>query len=78
MISPIENVYDKEFLYHLLSSTYAYDQFAEQASGTAVSNLNIDRVANAVFPIPPLAEQKRIVAALEKVFSQIDNITAEL
>jgi restriction endonuclease S subunit len=28
--------------------------------------------------IPPHAEQKRIVVAIEKVFSQLDNITAEL
>ena len=33
VISPINNIYDKDFLYHLLSSSYAYSQFSEKASG---------------------------------------------
>ena len=78
VISPIDNVYDKEFLYYLLSSSYAYNQFSEKASGTAVSNLNVEKVANALFPLPPLAEQKRIAEQIETIFASLDTITAEL
>ena len=78
VISPIDNVYDKEFLYYLLSSSYAYNQFSEKASGTAVSNLNVEKVANALFPLPPLAEQKRIAEQIEIIFASLDTITAEL
>ena len=78
VISPKDGIYDKEFLYYLLSSDFAYEKFSGQASGTTVSNLNIDRVASALFPIAPLEEQRRIVMKIEEVFSYIDAITAEL
>ncbi len=78
VISPKDGIYDKEFLYYLLSSDFAYKKFSGQASGTTVSNLNIDRVASALFPIAPLEEQRRIVMKIEEAFSYIDAITAEL
>ena len=78
VISPTDNVYDKNFLYYLLSSQYAYNQFVEQASGTAVSNLNIDRVANALFPIPPINEQLRIVQQVEQIIGVLDRIATKL
>ena len=78
VISPINNIYNKEFLYYLLSSSYAYNQFSEKASGTAVSNLNVEKVANALFPLPPLDEQKCIAEQIETIFASLDTITAEL
>ena len=78
VISPIANIYDKDFLYYLLSSSYAYNQFSEKASGTAVSNLNIEKVANALFPLPPLAEQKRITKNIDIIFDRLDTISTEL
>lgn len=78
VISPINNIYDKDFLYHLLSSSYAYSQFSEKASGTAVSNLNVEKVANALFPLPPLDEQKRIADHINIIFNDLDTIITEL
>ena len=49
VISPFANTYVTEFLYYLLSSSFAYDQFADAASGGVVSNLNSDKVANSYF-----------------------------
>ena len=67
VISPIGNVFDKNFLYLLLSSGYAFSQFRNQASGSAVSNLNSDKVADSLFPLPPIKEQKKIVEEYEKL-----------
>lgn len=67
VISQSSEVFDQDYLYWMLSSGYAYSQFCEKVSGAVVKNLNSDKVANAVFPLPPLAEQKRIVDKLEEL-----------
>ena len=74
VISPINNALYKDFFYYLLSSDYAYQQFSEQASGAVVSNLNKDKVADALIPLPSVSEQKRIVDAVEKWLSILDLI----
>ena len=67
VISPKDNIFNKDFLYYVLSSTFAYNQFCDSVSGAVVKNLNSDKVRESLFPLPPLAEQKRIVVAIEKM-----------
>ena len=74
VISPIGKVYSSDFLYYLLSSSFALNQFTQVASGGVVSNLNSDKVADTMFPIAPLAEQQRIVEEIERWFKLIDII----
>lgn len=64
--------FDVEFLYYLLSSPLVYNQFDSLAAGSTVRNLNIALVSTVNVPIPPLSEQKRIVATLDKAFAAID------
>ena len=78
VISPIGNAYTSDFLYYLLSSSFAFEQFANVASGGVVTNLNSDKVADTRFPLPPLAEQHRIVAKIEELFAQLDKIESSL
>ena len=63
--------YSVDFLYYILSSPFAYYQFCDSVSGAVVKNLNSDKVANALFPLPPLSEQHRIVQRIEELFSLI-------
>lgn len=72
VISQKEKILDEDFLYYVLSSTFAYNQFAGKVSGAVVKNLNSDKVANSFLPLPPLAEQKRIVAKIEQLLPYID------
>lgn len=67
VISDYEMIYDRNFLYYMLSSRFAYYQFCNVVSGAVVKNLNIEKVSLSLFPIPPLAEQKRIVARIEEL-----------
>ena len=71
------NGFDPDYLYYLLSSSYLYSQFTEKASGSTVDNLNIDKVKSAMIPLPPLAEQKRIVAKLEELLPLCTEKTEE-
>ncbi len=72
VISQQSEVFDQDYLYWVLSSSYAYSQFCGRVSGAVVKNLNSDKVANSVFPLPPLAEQKRIVAKIEELLPLVD------
>ena len=74
VISPKGTVFNKDFLYYVLSSTFAYNQFCDSVSGAVVKNLNSDKVRESLLPLPPLAEQKRIVAAIEKLLPLCDNL----
>ena len=74
VISPIGEAYTSDFLYYLLSSTFALEQFTSVASGGVVTNLNSDKVADTKIPLPPYDEQKRIVSEIECWLALIDVI----
>lgn len=63
-ISPSESL-DKDFLYTLLSSRFVRNVFEAAAAGGVVLNLNADKVRTVPIPLPPLAEQSRIVTRVE-------------
>ena len=69
-----DNIYTSEYLYYYLSSAFAFNQFSESASGATVDNLSIDKVKSSWFSLPPLAEQKRIVEKVDKLFEILDKI----
>ena len=79
VLKEIENIdLDKDFLYHLLCSPYLFEQFDKLAAGSTVRNLNIALVSSVEIPIPPLDEQKRIVAKLDECFDAIDKARANV
>lgn len=78
VISGYQKLYSQDFLYYILSSDFAYIQFCGVVSGAVVKNLNIDKVRESIFPLPPLAEQKRIVEKLDQLLPLCDAINAEI
>ena len=66
--------YSVDFIYYILSSPFAYYQFCDSVSGAVVKNLNSDKVANALFPLPPLAEQHRIVQRIEELLPLVKGL----
>ena len=59
---PIEGIYIKYF--YLLFSSIDFKQYYK---GTALPTVDLEAVQKIVWALPPLAEQKRIVAAIEKI-----------
>lgn len=57
---------DSDYFYHLLGSDLLKRRFSALAAGAVVKNLNIDLVKGVEIPLPPLPEQKRIAAILDK------------
>ena len=74
VLHPLDDEINKEFFYYLLSSKFAYSQFAKAASGGVVQNLNTDKVFAAIFPLPPPSEQKRIVTKIEELLTYADKV----
>ena len=72
VVSPFANSFIQDYLFHLLSSTFAYNQFSGKVSGAVVKNLNTDKVLDAIIPLPPLNEQKRIAQRIEEIQPLID------
>ncbi len=60
-----DNIFNTDFLYHVLTSNAVKEQFIKYASGAVVKNLNIDAVSKVVVAVPPLAEQQRIAELLD-------------
>ena len=73
VLSDYQKAYNIDFLYFMLSSRFAFCQFCSVVSGAVVKNLNSDKVANAIFPLPPLIEQQRIVKKLKKLEPYIND-----
>ena len=67
-----------DYCFYLMTSDYVVNGLNQYMKGDNSPSINNQHILNWLYPIPPLLEQKRIVAALKKVFSQLDTITAEL
>lgn len=72
------DTFDKSFLYYLLGSPNMYREFKRLAVGGVVNNLNSKVVRDVIVPVPPLQEQKRIVAELDLLTGIIDKQKQQL
>lgn len=78
VLGNVEKSMIPDFLYFMLSSDFIYQSFAFAAAGSTVKNLKSETVQGTLFPLPPLAEQSRIVAKIEELFSTLDQMERNL
>jgi type I restriction enzyme S subunit len=66
-----------DYLLSLLSSEMFVAHFAPETTGVSVPHISPEQIYNFIIPVPPLAEQKAIVAHLEVELGKFDTLTAE-
>ena len=69
---------DSVFLFYLCVSPLFYESLSAKSSAVTISIVNKSKMENIYVPLPPLQEQHRIVAKIEELFAQIDNIASSL
>jgi type I restriction enzyme S subunit len=75
-VMPVANV-SAEYVKVFLDSPMYWEQLTAKSKGTGQPNVNATSLSQLVLPLPPLAEQHRIVAHIEQLFAQTHRL-AEL
>lgn len=67
---------EKKFLFYFLLANR--ENFIAMGGGGAQPNISKEKIIHTHIPLPPQQEQQRIVAKIEELFAQLDNITSSL
>ncbi|MCB2178414.1 restriction endonuclease subunit S [bacterium] len=71
--------FDPKYVYYILTSFNIQNEFRKRASTTTnISNLSTSKLKEVYYPLAPFPEQKRIVAKIEELFTQLDAGVAAL
>ena len=73
-IALIKPLLSANFLSRVVSSSYCSKWFDKKATGTAQKTVALSILRSTLIPVPPLAEQRRIVDVLGKYLALVDGI----
>ncbi len=62
------------YLYFLMTSPVFYDEMRAGMTGVAITRVTLAKLNAAVLPLPPLAEQHRIVAKVDELMALCDEL----
>ena len=60
------------YLYYFCNTNFFVDELWKKASATTISIVNKSKMESCIFPLPPFAEQQRIVDRIESLFAKLD------
>jgi len=74
----LPSLIDKHFVRRVIESPYFANYAIEQATGTTIRNLGLKAMNYFPVPLPPLAEQHRIVAKVNELMALCDRLEGQL
>jgi type I restriction enzyme, S subunit len=77
ILNPYKDIYNK-YLYYFLRSKIMIDYVESKMIGMAYPAINDTKFLKAPFPLPPLAEQKCIVAKVDQLMNLCDELETRL
>ena len=72
LLKPHRGVFSSKFAEFWLNCPYVKAQFDENSPGSTRRTLTLKGIKPVVIPIPPIAEQKRLVEKLEKLLAEVE------
>ena len=78
LVFPPSDAADTRYLMRFLSTSAVVDFATHQSSGMELPRTNYLKLGQLQIPIPPLAEQRRIVARLEALLADTDQVRGRL
>lgn len=66
----------EEYAKYYLMSNYGYQELTKYKKATAQESISIEAIRDVFIPLPPIKEQRRIVAKLATVFALVDKYGA--
>lgn len=64
----------RPYVFYLLQTKYFFEYARSKATQTTIKNVSLQSMKSFMFPLPPLAEQKRIVDKLEELLGLAEGI----
>ena len=74
VLRPNQKIVLPNYLLRIVNSPICKSQFDSHLKGMGVPNLHLNEIQKVLIPVPPLAEQKRIVKTLDEKFAKIDKL----
>ena len=78
VIGDSEKVFNEDYLYYLLSSSFMFQTLELLAAGSTVKNLKSDTVKKILVPIPPIKVQSQIGNMINTIYSTIQSVEESL
>lgn len=65
-------LFNANYIFYLYKSLFIINQISDMSAGSTVDTYTISNAYKTKLPLPPLAEQQRIVDRIESLFSKLD------